>query len=89
MAGQNASHDQSSLSGLQLRSRRIQGGLTVFSQDNKPGRGKQIAADLAYIIRQIEDMEPLNESVDLAALKQLVELARIEAERVDSQLDLH
>lgn len=59
----------------------------MFSQNNKSGRGKQIADDLAYIIRQIEDLEPHNKSVDLATLKQLVELARIEANRVDTELD--
>lgn len=61
----------------------------MFSQNNKPGRGKQIADDLTHIIRQIEDLEPHNDSVDLATLKQLVELARVEAERVDSEHDLH
>lgn len=61
----------------------------MFSQSNKAARGRQIADDLTDIIRQIEVLEPHTESVDLGVLKQLVELARTEANRVDSELDGH
>lgn len=61
----------------------------MFSQNSKAARGKQIADDLTDIIRQIEELEPQTESVDLSTLKQLVELARTEANRVDTELDRH